>query len=261
MANKIVQLTDGDDNLYPITVLDGVQTDTYFGSWTADTSSANNTQLTQSITVPSGYYVLVLKAPAMSTTGFSVAISINGTNHNQSVSFLAPYNEITYIVKLTNSTNSIYGISTQSATCNFTSTERGGIQAIRVSSIMGERADVDYIVDEGTSTVSGVTWTYRKWNSGKAECWCTAWYNNLTINRQYGAVYLPAADNEQGNINFPFTFTARPVITKSVDGGNQWILGSGDVSTTNTGTFWICRPASGTNVTVGVSIYAIGTWK
>ena len=115
----------------------------------------------------------------------------------------------------------------------------------------------DYVVDYGTSNI----WTYRKWASGIAECWGTAWYYNLTINRAYGSVYVAQAGNEQGNIDFPFTFAYRPVITKSVDGGNQWILGSSDVTTTNTGTFWICRAAASSNVTVGVSIMVKGLWK
>lgn len=51
--------------------------------------------------------------------------------------------------------------------------------------------NIDYIVEQGTSGI----WTYRKWNSGIAECWgmeenitvnvTTAWGSNL----YYGYIY------------------------------------------------------------------------
>lgn len=47
--------------------------------------------------------------------------------------------------------------------------------------------NADYVVEQGTETVAGVSWIYRKWNSGIAECWgknasaagVAAGYNNF----------------------------------------------------------------------------------
>ena len=52
----------------------------------------------------------------------------------------------------------------------------------------------DYIIDSGTSGV----WTYRKWASGQAECWCTTMisYANDSV--------------LEGYVAFPFTFAAAP---------------------------------------------------
>lgn len=52
----------------------------------------------------------------------------------------------------------------------------------------------DYIVASGTSGV----WTYRKWASGQAECWCTTMIS-------YANDYVL-----EGHVAFPFTFAAAP---------------------------------------------------
>lgn len=63
----------------------------------------------------------------------------------------------------------------------------------------------DYIVEQGTSG----SWTYRKWNSGIAECWGThknivvqgtATYGSI-IYAGYGSVYLPSIFTEVTNVN------------------------------------------------------------
>ena len=48
---------------------------------------------------------------------------------------------------------------------------------------------VDYVVEQGTSGI----WTYRKWNSGLAECWgeVTA---NTAITDALGAMYMTVTD-------------------------------------------------------------------
>ena len=42
----------------------------------------------------------------------------------------------------------------------------------------------DYIVEQGTSGI----WTYRKWNSGVAECW-GYWTTTSTFLNAYGNAY------------------------------------------------------------------------
>lgn len=66
----------------------------------------------------------------------------------------------------------------------------------------------DYIVEQGTKG----EWTYRKWNSGLAECYCRhftstplatawrdSWYHSLPVN----------------DLDLPFTFTKIPLVTRS----------------------------------------------
>lgn len=57
----------------------------------------------------------------------------------------------------------------------------------------------DYVIAQGRSGI----WTYRKWNSGFAECWCTA-SNNVATNTKWGNVYYYQA--LQGGYALPFTF-------------------------------------------------------
>lgn len=110
----------------------------------------------------------------------------------------------------------------------------------------------DFVIEQG---VSGI-WTYRKWNSGVAECWLRDSYSavmqNATGNMYYGNSF---------SIPMPITFTKVPTV--SIHGqptsGLGWLTGD---SATNAGTIFI-RPLSPTsaNATFVVNIYAIGRWK
>lgn len=66
----------------------------------------------------------------------------------------------------------------------------------------------DYIVEQGTTESDGITWTWRKWYSGRAECWGTT--DEITTNcaTAWGSSYVPASsDNHAGPFNLPFAFT------------------------------------------------------
>jgi hypothetical protein len=111
---------------------------------------------------------------------------------------------------------------------------------------------VDYIVEQGTS---GDT-TYRKWNSGIAECWINT-TKNVALNNSYGSLY-------QGTWiwTFPFTFVAEPTV---LVGRMTWGTGASwgtvaSVSTTNSGLRGIdvVSRASGSTT---ISAYAKGKWK
>lgn len=57
----------------------------------------------------------------------------------------------------------------------------------------------DYVIAQGRSGI----WTYRKWNSGFAECWCTA-SNKVATDTKWGNVYY--YQTLQGGYALPFTF-------------------------------------------------------
>lgn len=116
-------------------------------------------------------------------------------------------------------------------------------------------AFVDHVVEQGTSG----TWTYRKWNSGLAECWCNIEYSGIKINDAF------TAERIMCNKMFPFVFTELPNITYGLGNGAGWhhlipyVLFTNEkfesfdiVSMTNPGTVSL----SGT-----VSVYVKGRWK
>lgn len=111
---------------------------------------------------------------------------------------------------------------------------------------------VDYIVEQGTD---GDT-TYRKWNSGIAECWINT-TKNVALNNSYGSLY-------QGTWTwtFPFTFVAEPTV---LVGRMTWGTGASwgtlaSVSTTNCGIRGIDVVSRASGATA-ISAYAKGKWK
>ena len=69
----------------------------------------------------------------------------------------------------------------------------------------------DYIVEQGTSGI----WTYRKWNSGIAECWGSVEFKGETTFTAWGNIYRSA--EVFGKQAYPFTFTDRPQLFVSLD--------------------------------------------
>ena len=64
----------------------------------------------------------------------------------------------------------------------------------------------DYVVEQGTSGI----WAYRKWNSGKAECWLES---NLSITGSTPvAIMNGSAYYSYATFDLPFTFKTRPRI-------------------------------------------------
>ena len=106
---------------------------------------------------------------------------------------------------------------------------------------------VDYIVEQGTSGI----WTYRKWNSGIAECWGTASKNETGT---YGN-YLCLCQSYPSGL-----FSEDPILLASGGAsGNAYAYGgyakslsviTADVYVYTAGS----KPA-------WVYIYAIGKWK
>jgi hypothetical protein len=69
----------------------------------------------------------------------------------------------------------------------------------------------DFVIEQGVKDV----WTYQKWNSGIAECWC-----NITTTRTASWSDLQA----WGSVMLPFTFVEAPAVTCS--GGHYGSAGS-----------------------------------
>ncbi len=118
----------------------------------------------------------------------------------------------------------------------------------------------DYVVEQGTSGI----WTYRKWNSGVAECW-GAYTGNIAITKTWGSMYY--SDSLTPRINYPFTFTSRPIENVTFRGSSiaGWMYceagGFSLNSTTQTAQYGVCRPTSITAAELKFDFYVIGKWK
>ena len=114
----------------------------------------------------------------------------------------------------------------------------------------------DYVVEIGKSGI----WTYRKWNSGIAECWgiYSASGVNLTANHYSGFYYSASI-----SVSLPFAFAAAPVGIYS--GGCTdyitFVTPTGQPTTTQA-RFWIaCLDAGAKNCSVSVGMMIRGKWK
>ena len=119
----------------------------------------------------------------------------------------------------------------------------------------------DHIVEQGTSGI----WTYRKWNSGIAECWGMRSIDTK-MNTAWGTMYTGTATPF---INYPFTFASVPVEQVTLHSGRYacWLFGEasdagGRNTTTRTGAYNVARPTATTEVkTLYFDYYVIGRWK
>lgn len=112
----------------------------------------------------------------------------------------------------------------------------------------------DFVVEQGTSGV----WTYRKWNSGLAECFGSQPVTNMAVATVWGALYCSARINLP---NFPFTFKAVPQVNLSWNATYTALIdGALGVTTTSSGYTFILR-ADSVTLSGSVAIQAIGKWK
>lgn len=126
--------------------------------------------------------------------------------------------------------------------------------------ILDSNNTADYVVAQGTSGI----WTYRKWNSGLAECW-GVYTMNSAATKAWGSLYY--SDTLAPRINYPFTFTSRPQESVFLHGSGVagWAYpeagGIGLNTTTQTGQYGFLRPTSITSSEVKYEYTVVGRWK
>ena len=114
----------------------------------------------------------------------------------------------------------------------------------------------DYVVEHGTSG----NWTYRKWSSGIAECWCavddTVTYEGAAFG---GYLYYT------GYYNYPINFISAPTVSYNATFTSGYTAIIGDQGTIETSNFGRVRILSNIGDLQGASvlvrIHAIGRWK
>lgn len=76
----------------------------------------------------------------------------------------------------------------------------GGKSVFEEGIAIGSETVADFIVGQGVTD----GWTWRKWNSGVAECW-----------RDYS--YMPTTTGNEGvNVDYPFDFASPPIVTANL---------------------------------------------
>lgn len=121
----------------------------------------------------------------------------------------------------------------------------------------------------GTDTVEsqGTTggWSWRKWSSGIAECWCSKEITNMPCSTAAGSWYRTAVIKHG---EYPFAFTETPLInmffeTASGTGGLVWSAGMSDVEDDKQQAhqFYIIRMAASASITGKVHTFVRGKYK
>ena len=113
----------------------------------------------------------------------------------------------------------------------------------------------DYIVEQGTSDI----WTYRKWNSGIAECW-GLWTTTSTFPNAYGGAYESASSLKK-NLPSGLFIEVVPLFSGVASTSNGAWIENPRVSTTEVSTY-VMNIVKQTSA-IDVSIYAkvTGRWK
>lgn len=123
-----------------------------------------------------------------------------------------------------------------------------------VKKLLSKILNSPFIVEEGTSGI----WTYRKWNSGIAECWGRYQYRT-TGTTQWGSTYY---NTPTASIAFPTSLFMETPAVSALQVANS-IQGMVAVSSVNTTTvnLYNVRGASSGSGTLIFSVHAIGKWK
>lgn len=117
--------------------------------------------------------------------------------------------------------------------------------------------EVDYVVEYG---IDGI-WTYRKWHSGRAECFGTLEVST-TVQAAIGNLY--SDDKAMKNTSYPFTFASRPheVASLQSPGGIVWLAGRSENTTEYTALYSILSTDNQANqATYKIGLSVAGYWR
>lgn len=150
-----------------------------------------------------------------------------------------------------NATTKLKGVTVEGTTGTFTNLTVGGVSATFIKNIK------DYVVEQSTSGI----WTYRKWNSGIAECWGLYSVTDLDISAAWGYLFESAAGFR---VDFPSgLFISVPVANISVQESTVGLLSLEMLNSTSkdsTCTIYPIRATPGV-ASFKLAIQATGKWK
>lgn len=105
----------------------------------------------------------------------------------------------------------------------------------------------DYIIEQGTKGM----WTYRKWNSGIAECWGT--YSGTISPYASNMFLIPTQE-------YPFTFIEAPVDNATIQGGSGIAYKANSYGYTD-GWSTVVWSNINTATIITARVHVIGRWK
>lgn len=111
-----------------------VGTDRYYAaSWTATSSSATGTVLTDTITLPKGTYLIAVGTPYVQGATGLAGLRVGTTTDSTTLVSMPvnAYTKASYIIQLT-SQQSVYLLTQSSASLTFTAPDRGSLKAVRL---------------------------------------------------------------------------------------------------------------------------------
>lgn len=198
-------------------------------------------------------------AAAILRYGSTAASTSAASSWNAGQMLCLTYNGTSWFIE--NWINTTYSSMTQAEMQTGTATTGSLITAARLKEAIQYYAPAgsmnDYVTEQNTSG----DWTYRKWNSGVAECWATKTITAATNSSDAGGYVSASAATPSA---FPFTFTAIPNVQVTCNSGT--ITGSvtcaGSPSTTSAGSWKLYRnnTNAGTNDKIFM-FYVVGKWK
>ncbi len=113
----------------------------------------------------------------------------------------------------------------------------------------------DFVVEQGISD----GWTWRKWNSGIAECWCK---KSLDVGEWKSPTTNVHYSETKPSLSFPFTFFSVPTVSGQFSNAGAYIFTSLQAVSEKSCGFVFGRTAGGIDTISGnLHVYAIGTWK
>lgn len=132
--------------------------------------------------------------------------------------------------------------------------------------------EIDFVVASDTVEIESVlgygetiTWSYKKWNSGVAECWASKTYTALTCNKVWGdsnetVLYETPS---MGMFYYPFQFTEPPFEMVSAIGQGSGCMLEYFNRNTDFITSTVCavRPKSLPSMDLTLNFYVRGRWK
>lgn len=227
----------------------------YKGAWTSSGTSSYGTRVTDELTLPMGLYAVEVTVPVPSAT-FMVGLHVGSESSTDKLMYGTSndaYERSTYLCSVPTDGTKVAVYSEASGSVSYSSLDRGGIKAVQLIRYK-ETQDADVVVEQGTSGI----WTYRKWNSGIAECWGE--YDKSVTGVSMTAPFS-GYNFDLGTIPFPTgLFNAKPVCTVSGrKNGNYTCVSYSNPSSTGISVEFQSS-VSGT-ATCEAHIHAKGRWK
>ena len=122
----------------------------------------------------------------------------------------------------------------------------------------------DFVIEYGQEPMgSNGTWYWRKWKSGRAECYGCRNFGAMAITTTWGSLYRSSSFRQ--DLPGGLFIDTPEVIDICYRGSNYggWVIRHEDydASDYSTGGFCIVRPASATLSTSDIGFNVIGRWK